>query len=96
MGVGAGEPRPAAAGGSNEQAAALPVVDAAVDVGDVLNKVGLKKKDEKTKWNTQNLGRRLAVDAMCAITAGGLVAPIITMVDKYVRSIGVWILEGSV
>lgn len=34
------------------------------------------------KWNTEHLGQRLAVDAACAGTAGFLVAPIVSMVDK--------------
>ena len=33
-------------------------------------------------WNTKRLGSRMAVDAASAMTAGGLVAPIITMIDK--------------
>ena len=33
-------------------------------------------------WNTKRLGSRVAVDAASAMTAGGLVAPIITMIDK--------------
>jgi hypothetical protein len=37
---------------------------------------------EKKEWNTKNLGRRVAVDALAAATAGGLVAPIVSMIDK--------------
>nr|OQO21059.1 hypothetical protein B0A51_11466 [Rachicladosporium sp. CCFEE 5018] len=33
-------------------------------------------------WNTANLGKRLGVDALSAATAGGLVAPLICMIDK--------------
>jgi hypothetical protein len=33
-------------------------------------------------WNMKNLGQRVAVDAMSAATAGGLVAPIVSMIDK--------------
>jgi hypothetical protein len=33
-------------------------------------------------WNTKNLGQRIAVDAMSAAMAGGLVAPIVSMIDK--------------
>lgn len=36
----------------------------------------------KGTWNTKNLGRRIGVDAMAAASAGLLVAPIITMIDK--------------
>lgn len=38
-------------------------------------------KDVK-EWNTKNLSQRLVVDAGCAATAGFLVAPIVSMVDK--------------
>lgn len=48
-------------------------------VDDVAEKAGFK---ESRKWNTKNLGRRLGVDFMCAAAAGGLVAPVITIVDK--------------
>jgi len=34
------------------------------------------------KRNTKNLSSRFAVDAACAATAGGLVAPLITIVDQ--------------
>lgn len=46
--------------------------------------VKIGKMNEKTAktWNTENLGQRLAVDAGCAATAGALVAPIVSMVDK--------------
>lgn len=68
-------------------AAAPPVVDTAESSSwGIGNKVGVKEKSgsggEKKAWNTANLGSRLAVDAACAATAGGLVAPIITIVDK--------------
>lgn len=60
-----------------------------LDVGGALHKVGLKPKEKRggmgaREWNTSNLGRRLATDALCALTAGGLVAPLITIVDKSV------------
>ena len=38
--------------------------------------------EEGSVWNTKRLGSRMAVDAASAMTAGGLVAPIITMIDK--------------
>jgi hypothetical protein len=38
--------------------------------------------DGPVEWNTKHLGRRLAVDAACAATAGFMVAPIVSMVDK--------------
>ena len=39
-------------------------------------------KKTESGWNTKRLGSRMAADAACAMTAGGLVAPIITMIDK--------------
>ena len=44
----------------------------------------VEKAPEKRDWNTKNLGRRIVADAACAATAGGLVAPVIMTVDKYV------------
>jgi hypothetical protein len=49
----------------------------------VVESIGLKDKESKA-WNTANLGRRLGVDAMSAAAAGGLVAPVICAIDKYV------------
>lgn len=37
-----------------------------------------------TKWNTKNLGLRLGADAVGASCAGALIAPIITIIDRYV------------
>lgn len=45
--------------------------------------VGLKEQEPKS-WNTANLGQRLGADAMSAGIAGGLVAPVICAIDKYV------------
>lgn len=48
--------------------------------------IGLKDDKGRTKrWNTQNLSKRLGVDVACAATAAGLVAPLITIVDKFVH-----------
>ncbi|KAK5108003.1 hypothetical protein LTR62_008897 [Meristemomyces frigidus] len=47
----------------------------------VLKNVKIAEKKGPT-WNTKNLGSRLAVDAACAATAGGMVAPLISMIDK--------------
>ena len=44
----------------------------------------VEKESEKRDWNTKNLGRRIVTDAACAATAGGMVAPVIMTVDKYV------------
>lgn len=68
------------------RAAAAPVVDTEGTAWGIGSKLAVKEKGEKTQvWNTANLGSRLAVDAACAATAGGLVAPIITIVDRCVR-----------
>ena len=49
----------------------------------VMEKVNLTKKGKSDgRWNTENLGMRLGTDLMCAATAGGLVAPLITILDK--------------
>ena len=85
MGAAAGEPQAASPGKDEskpeQEVRAAPVVD--TDMGAVMHKVGLKKKEQKTEeWNTSNLASRLAVDAMCAAAAGGLVAPLITIIDK--------------
>jgi hypothetical protein len=87
MGVEAGG-RPVVSGGSSEerrQAAAPAIVDTkdGWDVNAVLGKVGVKPRPgEKTEWNTKHLTSRLGVDAMCAAAAGGLVAPVITIIDR--------------
>jgi len=39
---------------------------------------------EPRKWNTKNLGLRLVSDFTAGASAAVLVAPIITMIDKYV------------
>ena len=44
-----------------------------------------KKGDQEKKWNTHNLSSRLGADATCAAVSAGLVAPLITVVDKYVE-----------
>ncbi|QIX01046.1 hypothetical protein AMS68_006563 [Peltaster fructicola] len=43
--------------------------------------VALKERKE-AQWNTKNLVQRILVDAACAGSAGGLVAPVICMIDK--------------
>lgn len=35
-------------------------------------------------WNTENLGFRLAADATAGFSAACMVAPVITIIDKYV------------
>jgi hypothetical protein len=41
-----------------------------------------KEHVETKRWNTSKLGLRIGADAVSAGTAGILVAPIITMIDK--------------
>jgi hypothetical protein len=36
----------------------------------------------QSRWNTQNLGLRLAVDATSATTAAALIAPVISIIDR--------------
>jgi hypothetical protein len=42
----------------------------------------LKEVIEESKWNTKNLPARTVVDVFSAACAGGLVAPLITTIDK--------------
>ncbi|KAK0943641.1 hypothetical protein LTR29_004813 [Friedmanniomyces endolithicus] len=86
MAVGPEEP-PAAGRGSVEVSqsaqahATAPVVDSSTLRKTKVNGVKLAEK-ERLQWNTRHLGSRMAVDAACAASAGGLVAPLITMIDK--------------
>nr|POE54584.1 putative membrane protein [Quercus suber] len=43
-----------------------------------INGVRIAEKE----WNLKNIGSRLGVDVISAATAGGLVAPVITVIDK--------------
>lgn len=44
----------------------------------------LERATESTqRWNTKNLGWRLAADATGAACAGVLVAPVISIIDRY-------------
>ena len=94
MGVGASG-REAVAGdieraGGREQktqtveANSAPVVDTAgpsilLPKIDIMNP--LKESAEKA-LNTKNLTQRLVVDAGCAASAGALVAPVVSMIDR--------------
>lgn len=40
------------------------------------------KSLKERAWNTQGLGGRIGVDAAAALSAGALVAPLITAIDK--------------
>lgn len=44
--------------------------------------MALSKQKEKREWNTKNLGQRIAVDAGCAVAAGTMVAPVVSMIDR--------------
>lgn len=37
----------------------------------------------RPRWNTEQLGLRIGADALSAACAGILVAPIVTMIDRY-------------
>jgi len=86
MGAAAGEPTPVTLGDGSVQrlkVQSVPAMDAQPAWKGKINGVRINEKESgTTEWNTKNLGRRLAVDAASAATAGGLVAPIITMIDK--------------
>ena len=43
-----------------------------------------KAKITEERWNTEHLPYRIGVDIAAAASAGALVAPVITMIDKYV------------
>lgn len=55
-----------------------------------LTKPQLERKDVastvKTRWNTKNLGLRWAADIASASCAAGLVAPLISIIDRYVTA----------
>jgi hypothetical protein len=83
MGAGPAELQACVAEDKKQGAISLPK-EAAVQVPMAPGKVvGLKEQEPKS-WNTANLGRRLGADAMSAGLAGGLVAPVICAIDKYV------------
>ena len=88
MGAGAGgAPATSLASTERKDETAVAQAPAVVDTQALpnLKKVGVSIKEKEPKqWNTKNLSFRLAVDAASAATAGGLVAPIITVIDKYV------------
>ncbi|KAK5008157.1 hypothetical protein LTR28_004346 [Elasticomyces elasticus] len=45
-------------------------------------KTSSAKPSQARSWNTKNLGFRLGADVAAAATAGGMVAPVITMIDR--------------
>ena len=42
--------------------------------------------DNRRDWNTNKLGLRIASDTISAAFAAGLIAPLITIFDRYVNS----------
>lgn len=50
---------------------------------DVAKKIEKVVPGQAENWNTRNLGLRVAADGASALSAGLLVAPVITMIDKY-------------
>lgn len=84
MGAAAEEARPAAPQSTRYTAAAPVPVDVPQYPGvkSKINGISISDKAKK-QWNTKNLSSRLAADAAAAGTAGVLVAPVITMIDKY-------------
>ena len=92
MGVEAGEQRPVVPGsieraGKEEkivEASSAPVVDTAGPSIPVPWDIDIMKplKESGREWNTRNLGQRLAVDAACAASAGAMVAPVVSMIDR--------------
>jgi hypothetical protein len=84
MGAGPAELQACVAEDKRNQSAISMPREAAVQVPMAPGKVvGLKEQGPKS-WNTANLGQRLGADAMSAGLAGGLVAPVICAIDKYV------------
>ena len=49
-----------------------------------LKELGSQHIPPVSRWNTALLGRRVAGDVVAAGTAGAIVAPLITIIDKYV------------
>jgi len=47
----------------------------------------MAEKKEGRAWNTRNLALRIGTDALAAASAGVLVAPIITTIDRYDKSL---------
>ena len=64
-------------------AAATPVVDTPSSLEKSVMALSEKLVIPGTReWNTHNLAQRCAADAASAAAAGGLVAPLITMIDQ--------------
>ena len=78
MAVAVGEPAAAVVGSSR---GGLEIKESQNPGNNAAGEQKLAAKEESV-WNTKRLGSRMVVDAASAMTAGGLVAPIITMIDK--------------
>ena len=67
---------------------ALPSREGSLDASlptstpDVASKIEKVVPGRAENWNTRNLGMRVATDGASALSAGLLVAPVITMIDK--------------
>ena len=42
-----------------------------------------REEERSNRWNLKDLGAKLTIDVASAAMAAGLVAPIVTVVDKY-------------
>lgn len=63
----------------------LPVTPNSSGGVHVLNSAShvMREEQRNSRWNLQELGEKLAIDAISAASAAGLVAPTVTVVDKY-------------
>jgi hypothetical protein len=59
-----------------------PVPSTAVAMTAAAGSVDKQQKPQQ-KWNTKNLGLRLAADALSATSAAILITPIISIIDRY-------------
>lgn len=50
----------------------------------------------ESKWNTSKLGMRVAGDVAAASTAGGLVSPLICMLDRYVLTFTIGLVYNGI
>lgn len=84
MAVGAGGAAPSP--GRNEPPELIPRASPAEKHDHLQSLTSVAAKKEPRPRNTFNLGLRLCADAAAALSAGFLVAPVITMIDKCVLS----------
>jgi hypothetical protein len=77
--------RGGAGGGESEPRLTAPPVEAVpwrTPASGVLPGINMVEKKDGRAWNTRNLGLRIGTDALAAASAGVLVAPIITIIDR--------------